>query len=233
MNDISENRYYVLIKKKKISFQALNEVNQVIFEKEIMVNDNSIKNIYILIEEFLKKNIINIEKKLKNFIKEIYIIFESDLFYNTTSSIKYSSQKINPIKENIREILLEKKDQFKKFSPKEDIIHMIVNNYIVDGTNYKFLPENIDYNNLIIEVKFICLNNQIAYNLKKIFAKYQISIKRILNYDFLNHLDNQDDHNIFSLADQSINGSLNNEVLIINKLSKNKGFFERFFNFFN
>ena len=133
----------------------------------------------------------------------------------------------------MREILLEKKDQFKKFSPKEDIIHMIVNNYIVDGTNYKFLPENINYNNLIIEVKFICLNNQIAYNLKKIFAKYQISIKRILNYDFLNHLDNENDHNIFSLADQSINGSLDNEVLIINKLEKNKGFFERFFNFFN
>ncbi len=233
MNDISEIRYFVLIKKKEISFQALNEINQVIFKKQITVNDNSIKNIYVLIEGFLEKNIIDIEKRLKNFIKEIYIIFESDLFYDSTSSIKYGSRKINSIKESMREILLEKKDQFKKFSPKEDIIHMIVNNYIVDGTNYKFLPENINYNNLIIEVKFICLNNQIAYNLKKIFAKYQISIKRILNYDFLNHLDNENDHNIFSLADQSINGSLDNEVLIINKLEKNKGFFERFFNFFN
>ena len=233
MNDISEIRYFVLIKKKEISFQALNEINQVIFKKQIIVNDNSIKNIYVLIEGFLEKNIIDIEKRLKNFIKEIYIIFESDLFYDSTSSIKYGSRKINSIKESMREILLEKKDQFKKFSPKEDIIHMIVNNYIVDGTNYKFLPENINYNNLIIEVKFICLNNQIAYNLKKIFAKYQISIKRILNYDFLNHLDNENDHNIFSLADQSINGSLDNEVLIINKLEKNKGFFERFFNFFN
>ena len=198
-----------------------------------MVNDNSIKNIYILIEEFLKKNIIEIEKKLKNFIKEIYIIFESDLFYVAASSIKYSSQKINSIKESMKEILLEKKDQFKKFSPKEDIIHMVVNNYIIDGANYKILPENINYNNLIIEIKFICLNKQITYNLKMIFAKYQISIKRILNYDFLNHLDKQDGHNILSLADQSINGSLNNEVLIINKLTKNKGFFERFFNFFN
>ena len=84
MNDISEIRYFVLIKKKEISFQALNEINQVIFKKQIIVNDNSIKNIYVLIEGFLEKNIIDIEKRLKNFIKEIYIIFESDLFYDST-----------------------------------------------------------------------------------------------------------------------------------------------------
>ena len=60
---------------------------------------------------------------------------------------------------------------------------------------------------------FICLKNDYIQNIENVLKKYQISIKHILNADYVK--------------------SIENEVLIIPKLSKNKGFFERFFNFFS
>jgi len=233
MNDIYNTRYFILLKKKKILFQALDPANKVILKKEIFINDYSIENIFNRIEEFLKKNIFDIEKNLKNFIKEIYVIFESDLFFKAGSSVKYSIHKTSFEYDSIKDLLLEIRNQFKKFSPKDEIIHMIIDKYILDGQNYEILPKDIDNDNLIIEVNFVCLDNQIVNGFKKIFSKYQISVNKILSYDFLKGLDNQQNDNIFDRADYSINGLCKNEVLITDKTHKNPGFFEKFFNFFN
>lgn len=233
MNDIYNNRYFILLKKKKILFHALDTGNKVVLKKEFFINDYSIKNVFSIIEEFLKKNIFEIEKNLKNFIKEIYIIFESDLFFVAGSSVKYNIQKTDFVSDNIKDLLLEIRNQFKKFSPKEEIIHMIVDKYILDGHIHEVLPKDIDSDNLIIQVNFICLDNQIVNGFKKIFSKYQISVNKILSYDFLKGINHQQSDNIFDLADNSINGLYKNEVFITDKIHKNRGFFEKFFNFFS
>ena len=80
--NLGDNRYFILIKKKKILFQALNMSKEQILKKETYINNYQIDSIYSLLENFLDKNIIEIEKTLKNFIKEIYIIFDSDLFFS-------------------------------------------------------------------------------------------------------------------------------------------------------
>ncbi len=233
MNDISNNRYFILLKRKKILFQALDTTNKVILKKEIYINDYSINNILNITDDFLKKNIFEIEKNLKKFIKDIYIIFESDLFFVAGSSIKYNIQKKNSIYDSIKDLLIEAKNQFKKFSPRDEIIHMVVDKYILDGHNYEILPKDIQSENLIMQVNFVCLNNQIVNDLKKIFSKYQISVNKILSYDFLKRFDSPDGDNIFKLADYSINGLYKNEVLFANKTPKNQGFFEKFFNLFS
>tara|TARA_A100000164_G_scaffold375521_1_gene410710 strand:- start:1450 stop:2151 length:702 start_codon:yes stop_codon:yes gene_type:complete len=233
MNDFSDNRYFILIKKKKISFQAFNSNNDTTLKKEILIDNYSIDNVKILVEDFLKKNIFGIEKDLKNFVKDIYIIFENDLFFEAGSSIKHNIQKKNFDFDNIKDILLETKNQFKKFSPKEEIVHMVVDKYILDGHNYKILPQEINSKNLIIQVNFVCLDNQIINDLKKIFSKYQISVNKILSYDFLKGISSHESNDIFKLADNSIKGVFENEILISSKTRKNLGFFEKFFNFFN
>ena len=110
---------------------------------------------------------------------------------------------------------------------------MVVDKYILDGHNHKTLPQEINSKNLIIQVNFVCLDNQIINDLKKIFSKYQISVNKILSCKYLKGLNDYDGKNIFKLADQSINGFHKNEVLIANKIPKNQGFFEKFFNYFN
>ena len=233
MNDIYNTRYFVLLKKKKILFQALDSGNKVILKKEVSINDHSIKDVFDIIEDFLKRNIFEIEKDLKKFIKEIYIIFESDIFFIAGSSVKYKIQKADFVYDSIKDLLLETKNQFKKFSPRDEIIHMVIDKYILDGHILKVLPKDISSDNLVIQVNFVCLNNQIVSGFKKIFSKYQISVNKILSYDFLKGLDTQENVNIFELANYSINGLCENEVLITDIIQKKQGFFEKFFNFFN
>ena len=233
MNNIYYNRYFIVIKKKKIFFQALDGLNKVILTKEMFIDDYSTSNIFSSIESFLEKNIFEIERKLKDFIKEIYVIFESDLFFLVESSIKHNSQKTNFEFSNINDTLLDMKNKFRKYSPKDEIIHMMISKYTLGENDYEILPKLINNENLIIQVNFICLKDKIVDELKTIFLKYQISVNKILSCDYLKGLNNHNSENIFRLADYSINGLLKNEVLIANKIRKNQGFFEKFFNFFN
>ncbi|MDB9746619.1 hypothetical protein OAB07_00925 [Candidatus Pelagibacter sp.] len=225
MNNIYYNRYFILINKKKILFQALDTMNNEILSKEIFIDDYSVNNIYSSIGTFLEKNIIDMERNLKDFIKEIYIVFESDFFFVVGSSIKHSLQKKDFDFNNLNDTLLEMKNQFKKYSPKDEIIHMVINKYTLGKHDYEVLPKNINNKNLIIHVNFICLKDQIIDDFKKIFFKYQISVNKILSCDYLKGLNDYDGQNIFKLADQSINGLHKNEVLIANKTPEKSRFF--------
>ncbi len=233
MNNFSKNRYFILIKKEKILFKAIDIDNKNILTKNISSINNSSNDIFNLAENFLSNNIFEIEKNLKNFIKEIYIIFESDLFFEVTTSFKFSLDKTNNNHSYITDSLIEIRNQFKKYSPKDKIIHMAINQFTLGDRNYFTLPENIISNELIVQVNFICLKEKIINDLKKILSKYQISLNKLLSYNYLKGINDCSDNDICSLADQSINGLIKNEVLISDKVPKKQGFFEKFFNFFN
>jgi cell division ATPase FtsA len=230
---MSENRYFLIIKKKKVLFTVVNSINEAILMKEKFTEDYSIDNIYFLLESFLKKNIFEIEKDLKNFIKKIYIIFESDSFFVAKSSIKHNIKLINFNHSQLNDTLIEIRNQFNKHSPGYKTIHMVIDRYIVNGSVQKTLPENIDSENLVIQVNFICLEDKIIDNFKKIFSKYQISISKIFSYEYLKNLNNYSSENIAKIANDNLNGLNANEVFITKKISKNLGFFEKFFNIFN
>jgi len=228
MNNKFENRYFLIIKKNKLLFTAYNFTKGNIFTKEIFIGDHSINNIYYLLESYLEKNIFKIEKDLKSFVEKIYIVFESDSFFEVQLSIKYNFNN-NKIKDSLVDI----RNQFYKYSPGYKIIHMIINKYIINGATYKFLPEDFHNQNLVIEINFICLEDKIVSKMKKIFSKYQISISKILSYEYLKKLNNYNGENIVKVANENINQLNDNEVFIVKKIEKNQGFFEKFFNFFS
>ncbi len=228
MNNKFENRYFLIIKKNKLLFTAYNFTKGNIFTKEIFIGDHSINNIYYLLENYLEKNIFKIEKDLKSFVEKIYIVFESDSFFEVQSSIKHNFNN-NKIKDSLVDI----RNQFYKYSPGYEIIHMIINKYIINGATYNFLPEDFHNQNLVIEINFICLEDKIVSKMKKIFSKYQISISKILSYEYLKKFNNYNGENIVKVANENINQLNDNEVFIVKKIEKNQGFFEKFFNFFN
>jgi hypothetical protein len=141
MSNFSENRYFILIKKEKILFKAIDIDNKNILTRNISSLDNTSIDILNVVENFLADNIFQIEKDLKNFIKEINIIFESDYFFEVTTSLKYSLNKTNNSYHSINESLIEIRNQFKKYSPNDEIIHMVVNKFTFGGRDYNSLPE--------------------------------------------------------------------------------------------
>jgi len=110
---------------------------------------------------------------------------------------------------------------------------MKIDQFYIDGTYFKTLPEKKNCKNLSIEICYICLPNSISKTIEDVLGKYQISLDRILSFDYLDSfLDNKND-NLFITAQKVLDGYNKNEVYITDKNSKKLGFFERFFNFFN
>jgi len=113
------------------------------------------------------------------------------------------------------------------------IIHMLIENYLVDNKSYSSLPLNKKCNFFSLDVNFICLSKNFIYNLEKILKKYHILISQILYADYVENFIDQNHQTIFSTASRIKSGLNENEVLLVSKTFKNKGFFEKFFDFFS
>ena len=114
-----------------------------------------------------------------------------------------------------------------------DLIHMIINKFIIDKKSFSSIPTGGNYNDIFLELKFIFLQDDIIQNLKSVFSKYQILIKNICCYEYVDGFNGSEKNNIFNLAYELSNGFNEKEIMFINKSSKNNGFFEKFFNFFS
>ena len=110
---------------------------------------------------------------------------------------------------------------------------MLINNYQIDGKNYSFFPKSEIGNNFSIDIKFICIPDNIIKDFENILKKYQISLSQVVSTKYLEQFLGPSEQNIFSMARKIIDGFNQNEVKLVNKRTKNMGFFEKFFNFFS
>ena len=110
---------------------------------------------------------------------------------------------------------------------------MIIENYKIDEKDFSFFPNNMKCNDLVIDVNFISLPMDFLNNLEKILKNYHVSTKHILNAKYVSEFFNGAEKDIFKMAKEITDGCNPNEVLLVQKTSQNKGFFEKFFLFFN
>ncbi len=82
-------------------------------------------------------------------------------------------------------------------------------------------------------MKFICIPIDLTKSLEQMLKKYQISLKRIVSMNYIKKFVNEEKSDVYNLSKKIVQGTFENEVLLVNKNTKNHGFFERFFNFFS
>lgn len=233
MDSTKKNKYFLLIGLKKIKFVALNQKKEILINKETLIDDSSLDESFKSLENFLDKNIITIEDKLKNYVKDIYLIIDYNNFLtiNMSSTVNFKNYIDQPrhtsnFLNNIKNNLIKNMDAY-------DLIHMIINKFIIDKKSCSSIPTGGNYNDIFLELKFIFLQDDIIQNLKSVFSKYQILIKNICCYEYVDGFNGSEKNNIFNLAYELSNGFNEKEIMFINKSSKNNGFFEKFFNFFS
>ena len=135
---------------------------------------------------------------------------------------------------NLIYLINEARENCKKKIEGKRIINLIINNYKIDNKNFLTLPNDLNNKSFSLDLEFICLSDQIIKNLEQTLKKYQISLSQIVNADYVKKfLTNGDNGNIFVMTKKILSGYNSNEVVFVNKSNKNKGFFEKFFNFFN
>jgi len=233
MGDLKKNKFFLLIGLNQINFTALNENKKILLEKKILVNDLTLDQNFETLEEFLSKNIFDLEKELNDYIKEIDLIINYDDFLTVDVSTIHSLNSNTNKSINISNPLVNIKDNVINNIHGYDLTHMMINKFIINGKVYSSIPSENDYNNTLLEIRFVCLKSNILQSLKKIFSKYEILIKNISCYEYVNRFKNFDTDNIFDLSDKLRNGLNQKEILLVKKSPKNTGFFEKFFNFFN
>ena len=231
--EIDFKTYLFLDNSKFVIYVIDNVTNEKIYSEKLVSKENFLDLKFNELNKFLELNVFKIEKILRNFINDIYIIWDSKEFHSIRLSIKKNNNgnlinfdtlihPLNDLKNLCQSNLQDKK-----------IIHFLIEKYVIDNKSYTSLPKDINCNVFSLDTEFICLSKNLIKNIEKILKKYHISLNQILYARYVEKFKDKTDTSIFKTASRIISGQNKNEVVLIDKIEKNKGFFEKFFNLFS
>ena len=233
MRNSSINKTFIFISSNKFLIISLNEANKIRYKKETIFKDQNKRFDLDLFNEFLNENIFKLEKELGEFIKVIYLIIENEEIFSVNLSIKNKIDETQINTKIINNLLIEAKNYCEETLKKAEVIHIKIDQFYVDNEYYKVLPDKVSCRNLSLDLSFICVPNNILNRLEKILNKFQISVYRTISYEYLHSFLKINSNNLEFVAQKILTGFNQNEVILMKKKTKNPGFFEKFFNFFN
>ena len=232
MNEILEFETYLSISQTKFGIYLFDTKNRNnLYVKEITFEKTNFIN-YSHLKQFLDDNVFGIEKLVGEFIENISIIIDYENILNTQMGIKQKNYQPSKSSVYLQSSITNAKDLFKENYPDQKILHIIINNYLIDGKNYLYLQDNLDYEQLNLVIQFKSISNDIIYNLNKLLQNYQINIIKFLDGNYIKNFFNQD-IDISKMAFDILNGCNVNEVMVVQKNTKKLGFFEKFFQLFS
>ena len=186
MKNNLENKIFLFLGIDKFTIVALNSIDEEVYKEEILKDNKSNQIDLNFLDNFLNENIFKIEKKLNEFVKNVFLIIDHQNIFSIHLSIKNKFDNININLDSIHKLLLEAKSCCKKTLEDLDILHMKIDQFYIDGTYFKTLPKKKNCNNLSIDVSYICLPKKISKTIENVLRKYQISLDRMLSLDYLN-----------------------------------------------
>ena len=219
---ISKSKYQIFVYDKNNLKNLYSE--EIEYSDEIKLNTLS---------KFLDDNIYKIEKKIKNFIRNIILIIEDDKILEIGISLKKKNYEKSENQKQLENSLVEVKDIFKENYQDLLIMHMVIvekeNNFLLNNAN-----NNDDY--LFLEVNFISIPNKFTFYFDKLLENHQINIKRYMSGDYIKSffdIESKESMELFVMANKLNDGLNKNEVQLISKSKENRGFFEKFFQLFS
>ena len=174
-----------------------NNQNLKIVEKNLIPNEGMGKNKFTdinIAQEIIKKNIQLIESKLDYIFKEVIVILD---FFNYSCLNLSGFKKLNGsqvLEENISYVLNSLKLNVTENEKENTILHIFNSKNILDGNIVENLPIGLFGNFYSHELTFFLINNNDLKNIKQIFNKIDLKIKKILLKSFVEgaYLTNKD-----------------------------------------
>ena len=162
-------------------------------ENECLSNLNLKKLNLLNAEHVIEKSILQIEKKIDEYIDDINLLVDSADVLSIGLSVlkKNENKKIN--KEEIQYLIQSAKQQVLRSNTDYSILHIIVTNYKINNIDYVFLPTDInECNQFSIDIIFICFPKELIKNFEELFNKKDVSIKQILFSSYVKSLNYKD-----------------------------------------
>ena len=132
MVDELELNTYLFISPSEFGIYLLNTKDlKNLYENEIKIKTEKNEINLIILNEFLEENIFKIEKLIGGFIKNIYLIIESDKIINVNLCPQNKNYDQNINQNNLKNILTDAKDLFKENYREYKIMHMVINELLL------------------------------------------------------------------------------------------------------
>ena len=194
-------------------------------------NNNELN--FDILQNFVEKNILEVEKAIGEFVKDIYLMIETPQSTSINLSVLKNNEGNKITKQDVMYLIQDAKQQILKSNSAIEIIHIITENYNLDNMNHNFLPLDINCKKFSIDIKFICFPKNLLRNFEQLFLKQQILINKFIcsNYVKTFNSKNNEKH-ICEKGKEIVEGINKQEVVSIPKIIEKTGFFERLFHFF-
>ena len=223
---------FIYIGIDKILICVFSKINsKILYKKEYKLTELNNQIGENIIISFLNENIFKIEKQLNQFINDISLILNSEQFQSIDIGIKqniYGDVK----KQNQINLLKDLKNYIFDSYSDYTLVHYLVNHYLFDNKIYKNFDLSKKCNYFCLDTTFILLKNDEVLFYKKIFKKFQISVKKLMSDKYISNFFDSNEFNKCEMGRKISLGFNPNEVFVIDKIVEKKGFFERFFNLF-
>ena len=230
MTEYKDFKTFLSISSNKLGIYLIEAKNHnVLFQKEFDVENKNKKFDLNILDKFLKENIFNVEKLIKQFVKNIFLIVDNEKIINHTIGIK----KKNLNTKYLTNVISEAKDLFYKNYNNYKIMHIVIDKILIDGNYHKNFLSDIEAKEISLEVSFLAIPREIMWGYDKILEKYQIKITAYLNKKYVQAFCLQNKLGIASMALKLLNGYNTNEVKLVPKNTTKLGFFEKFFQLFS
>ena len=169
-----------------------------IIEKIIASNEGINKNEFTNIDhakEIIKKNVQSIEDKLNYVFKDVTIILDN-LYYsciNISGFKKLNGSEV--LKENISYILNSLKLAVTENEKEKTILHIFNSKSILDGNRVENLPIGLFGDFYSHELTFFLIKTNDLKNIKQIFNKNNLNVKKVLIKKFIEGAELIDENN--------------------------------------
>lgn len=235
---MSKKNFYIYLEfsHTELNIAAFNKINnkleysnQKLYKSYF--NNNELN--FDILQNFVEENILEVEKAIGEFVKDIYLMIETPQSTSINLSVLKNNEGNKITKQDVMYLIQDAKQQILKSNSAIEIIHIITENYNLDDMNHNFLPLDINCKKFSIDIKFICFPKDLLRNFEQLFLKQQIFINKFIcsNYVKTFNSKNNEKH-ICEKGKEIVEGINKQEVVSIPKIIEKTGFFERLFHFF-
>ena len=154
---------------KNLKLGVFNNENKNIYSAKKIINDTFEKSLNILVRDA--------EKYLSSHIDDVVVLYDSPKYYSLEISIKKVFDYSTSIKKIYNDLIQEAHFLISRNNFKDQVIHLIINNIIVDeNKTLDKITNDFQIKSLVLEIKFICLNKILIENITNKFKNNNLKI---------------------------------------------------------
>ena len=201
-------------------------------QKKYLLPDTLDDNLnLIILTKFILEKVKDFEKDVGSFIEKVNLI--TDAKYDRFSLSLKNKYNSNQIKEtDVIKLISDAKQLVIKNNKNCSILHILVDKYIIDGKEFFDFPENLNYEEFIIDLSFITIQNSIVKTLNRILKDCNVEVVKIISHQYASRFGDNSDASPCVAGKRVIEGINPSEVMTHNVHTKSQGLFEKMFNFF-